>query len=132
MLRMSYVLCQVALVASAGIITSCSGSDGTLPSGPDLATVDVTVGASVIEVGQLTSVTAIALDQQAEPIPGDAVFSSSAPNVAEVDAKTGRIIAHAAGSVEIFATISGRTGQRTITVLEPVPIKINEIVSNGD
>jgi len=100
---------------------------------PALTTIDVTLEASRVEVGQFTTASAVSLDQFAEPIPaGSAVFASSDPTVAAVSPTTGKILAIAPGTAQILATFEGRSGQRTLTVSKAPAIRVNEVQSNGD
>ena len=120
-----------AFTLVAGVIGCSSEPSASLT--PTLTTIDVTLGASAIEVGQVVRVTAIALDQHGDSIPsGQPLFASSNPNVAEVDPKTGSILGISSGTAEIMATVGARTGARTISVAFPPMIVVNEIRSNDD
>jgi hypothetical protein len=104
-----------------------------MPLSPTLTTVDVTLDASSIEVGQVIRVTANSLDQHGEPISaGTPMFQSSNPSVAEVDPRTGSILGISSGTAEIMATVGARSGARTLNVAFPPMIVVNEIRSNDD
>jgi len=123
------------LLAAALFVAGVAGC-GTEPSTsltPTLTTIDVTLGASAIEVGQVVQVTATPLDQHGEPFSaGLPIFASSNPRVAEVDPTTGSILGISSGTAEIMATVGPRTGARTITVAFPPMVVVNEIRSNDD
>jgi len=122
----------LAAVALAFGSAAC-GSESSIPLTPTLTTIDVTLDASSIEVGQVIRVTATPLDQHGESITaGVPVFQSSDPNVAEVDPKTGSILGISSGTAEIIATVGTRSGARTIKVAFPPMIVVNEIRSNDD
>ena len=122
----------ITTAAFAMAIVACAGERSVSPT-PTLSMIDVTLGASAIEVGQVSKVTATPLDQHGETIgAGEPVFASSNPTVAEVDAKTGAILGISSGSAEIIATVGARSGARTIKVAFPAMIVVNEIESNDD
>jgi uncharacterized protein YjdB len=99
---------------------SCNDREPLASPIPVITTIDVTLAASSIEVGAFTFASAVALDQFAAPIPASTIsFSSSDPQVAIVNANTGRIAAVSPGTALITATIDGRSGQRTILVNKP-------------
>jgi hypothetical protein len=108
-------------------------SESTLSPTPALTTIDVTLGASAIEVGQVIKVRATPLDQHGDAIAAGApVFASSDPMVAEVDPNTGDILGISSGTAQIIATVGSRSGSRAVTVAFPPAIRINEIKSNDD
>lgn len=120
-------------LAAATLPAIACGSERSVSPTPTLTTIDVTLGASEIEVGQVIKVTATPLDQHGDSIAaGVPVFGSSNPTVAEVDPKTGVILGVSSGSAEIMATVGARTGARTINVAFPAMIVVNEIKSNDD
>jgi len=130
----THIVVSTAAVAAA--IIAC-GAERTLSPTPALSLIDVTLGASAIEVGQSIKVTATPLDQHGDVIgAGEPVFASSNPTVAEVDPKTGVILGISSGSAEIIATIGARSGarsgSRTINVAFPAMIVVNEVKSNDD
>lgn len=113
-------------------IVACSGEPGVSPT-PTLTPVDVTLGASSIEVGQVIKVRATPLDQFGDSIAvGEPTYSSSDKNVAEVDPRTGDILGISSGTAKIFATVGARSGQRTVSVAFPPMVVVNEIKSNDD
>ena len=120
-------------IAAAALAAIACGSERSVSPTPTLTTIDVTLGASSIEVGQVIKVTAMPLDQHGDSIgAGAPVFASSNPTVAEVDPTTGVILGISSGSAEIMATVGGRTGARTINVAFPAMIVVNEVESNDD
>jgi hypothetical protein len=122
-------------ILSLALVTAtvACGSEPSASPKPTLTTIDVTLGASSIEVGQVSRVTATPLDQHGDSISaGTPVFASSNPAVAEVNPNTGAILGISSGSAQIMATVGARSGQRTINVAFPAAIVINEIKSNDD
>src|SRR5690242_16027767 len=92
-------------------------SEPTLSPTPVLTTIDVALGASAIEVGQVIKVSATPLDQHGESIAAGApVFSSSDPRIAEVDPRTGDILGISSGTAHIIATVGARSAGRAVTV----------------
>lgn len=133
-LRIAY--CCGALTASV-LAARCGyespAGPGYPPAGgpPALATVRLSLTANPIEVGQVGSAKATALDQYGTPIgAGPATYTSSSPEVAVVQPSTGAILAIAPGTTQITATIDGTAGQQTLKVLTPL-VSINEVVPNG-
>ena len=120
-------------VGALAIGFAACNSEPTLSPTPVLTTIDVTLGASAIEVGQVIKVTATPLDQHGDSIEAGApVFASSDRNVAEVDPKTGDILGISSGTAQIIATVGARSGGRAVAVSFPPAIRINEIKSNDD
>jgi hypothetical protein len=116
------------LVAALG----CSTDYGSGPSSPVVTSVDVALAHSEIEVGQTDTATATVLDQYGAPINAAAItWSSTFPEVAGVQATTGRILAVASGRTEIVATVGGKESRKVLTVSGPA-IVINEVYPNGD
>jgi Lamin Tail Domain len=122
-----------ALLTTSFVLAAACNSETLLSPNPVLTTIDVTLESSSIEVGQFSVATAVGLDQFAAPVvTGQATYTSSAPDVAMISPTTGNMLAIAPGTTVITATIDGRSGQRTITVVNAPPIKVNEVESNGD
>ena len=118
---------------SISATVSCNDSETLSSTVPGLATVDLTLESSFVEVGQTISASAVPLDQFAAPFSATSViYYSNNPKVAIASPTTGKIFAVGPGTAQIIATIDGRSGQRTITVSNPPGIKINEVKSNGD
>ncbi len=118
------------MVFSASV--ACSGDYGTGAKNRVVASVDVSLASSEIEVGQPDTATAVALDQYGAPIDaGPVTWSSTFTEVAVVQPTTGLILAIASGTAQITATIAGKVGRRTVTV-SPPPILINEVNPNGN
>jgi hypothetical protein len=96
------------------LATACGGGSGTEPK--TVATVTVSGAASVIQVGQTATLTAIAKDIGGNPISGRAVaWSSSAISIATVSS-TGLVTGVSAGSAVITASVDGKAGTLTIGV----------------
>jgi hypothetical protein len=97
-----------------------------------LATLSVTLAAPSIEIGQFTSVVAVAFDQNRQPIPtGEVTYESSAPEVAAISSTTGAILGLSSGATVITATAGSRSAQRIVTVSK-APVRIKEVRSRGD
>jgi len=116
----------------AFVFTLACNDARTGPAARNVATVDVTIESTEIEMGQQVTATAVARDQFGAPIDaGPVTWSSTFPPVAVVSPTTGQIVAVASGMTQISATIAGKVGRRTLTV-SPPPILINEVFPNGD
>ncbi|NOT09887.1 MAG: cell wall protein, partial [Gemmatimonadales bacterium] len=100
---------------------------------PVLTTVTVTLPATSLEAGQAAvTATAAGADQHGAAFTlGPVSWTSSAPAVASVNNGTGVVTPLSAGTTDIIATTAGKAGQRTLTVVAPAALKINEIESNG-
>lgn len=121
-----------AIFPAAFVGLVACGEPGVSPT-PTLTTIDVTLGASAIEVGQVIKVRATPLDQYGDSIAvGEPTYSSSDKTVAEVDPKTGDILGISSGSAQIIASVGARSGQRTVSVAFPPMVVVNEIESNDD
>ncbi len=97
-----------------------------------LTTFSVTLAAPSIEIGQFTRATAVAFDQNRQPIPtGEVTYESSAPEVAAISPTTGAILGLSPGATVITATAGSRSAQRMVTVSK-APVRIKEIRSRGD
>jgi lamin tail-like protein len=119
------------LLAASSFIASCGGDDPAAPPPPVLTTVNVTLPAATITMGQTTTATAAGLDQNGAPIAAGTIsWSSSAPAIATVDA-SGLVRGVTDGTASIVATAGTITGQASVTVRAPAAIKINEIESSG-
>jgi uncharacterized protein YjdB len=109
---------------TANIVATSEGISGqaaltVLPV--PVATVTVTLNASTILIGTVTTATAVTLDASSNVLTGRTVtWTSSDPGVATVDAVTGAVTALAPGSAAIVATSEGVSGQATLTVPPPV------------
>jgi len=112
------------LILSGIVLTvSCGGSEATRSTGvvatPLLTVVNVIVAPDTIVLGEAAQASAAGLDQNGVGIAiGTPVWSSLSPATATVS-ETGVINALAVGQVTLVATVGGRTGQHTITVIPP-------------
>ncbi|HEX2250530.1 MAG TPA: Ig-like domain-containing protein, partial [Gemmatimonadales bacterium] len=77
------------------------------------------LGAAPLKVGDTLDLTAEPRDRYGRAIAErQAVWSSSSPEVAAVDSRSGTVIATAPGSTEITATVDGKSVSRQLTVLK--------------
>ena len=98
---------------------------------PVLTTLTVTLPAAQVQMGQTETATVAGADQNGSIIdPGTVTWSSSASAVATVST-TGVVTGVTTGTAQITATSGTRTGQRTVTVVAPAAIVLNEVESNG-
>jgi len=82
-----------------------------------VASVTVTPNAPSVKVGATQPLAATLKDEQGNVLAGRAVaWSTSAPNVATIDASTGVVTAVAVGTATMTATSEGKTGSTTVTV----------------
>lgn len=121
---------------AAGFVSIIATSEGrtgfvTLSiSAVPVASVTVSLGTTLISVGQTTQATAVTRDASGAVLVGrTVVFASSNTTIATVNPSTGLVTAVAApptggpGTVTISATSEGRTGLVTLTVtLAPRPV----------
>ena len=98
-----------------------------------LTSVNVSVAAASIEVGQATNATAAGFDQDGAPMAIPPVtWASESQTVAGINPTSGAIFAIAPGTTRITATVDGKVGERTLSVARAPAIRINEIQSRGD
>jgi hypothetical protein len=103
-----------------------AGCDGG-PSGPVVASVTVEGPLEPIPVGGTAQFTAQAREASGAVIPGlVATWSSTTPDVADVNPATGLVTARGTGSVTIRATVEGVSGSRTVQVIPP-PVATIEV-----
>lgn len=118
--------------AAPVLLLGCGGgSDGsTGPSGPPVvASVSVT-GANAITIGQSIQLNAIARDETGRPIDGRAAtWVTNSTATASVSA-TGVVTGIAPGSATITATIEGKTGEASVSVVEVTVTSIALEVAN--
>jgi hypothetical protein len=93
------------------------GGDGTepTPTSNAVATVEVTLGQSSLVENDVTTAQAIVRDAAGNALTKTVAWSSSAPDVATVSG--GSITALKPGSAEISATVDGKSGKATATVV---------------
>ena len=104
----------VAIVA-----TACSSGTTTPPPPVTVASVAVTPATLNLIVGQNGALTATALSASGTPIAGKtAAWSSSTPVVATVS-NVGIVTAVTPGASTVTASIDGKTGSATVTVVPP-------------
>lgn len=120
----------LSLVVASLTIVACGGgkevpatpTQPPPPSAPVPATsLAMTLAASTVFAGSNTSAIAIVRDAKGNTLTGRTIsWSSSSPSVASVSA-SGAVVAIAAGTTNISATVEGLTGMATLTVL-PTPV----------
>jgi hypothetical protein len=114
-------------------IVACNEDDGPIAPTPVLTNISISVGAGTLEVGEMTSATAVGLDQNGEPMTTAAAsWVSDEPSIAAIQPASGLILAIAPGTTRIRATIDGRVGERMLTVQIAPAVRINEIQPRGD
>jgi hypothetical protein len=114
-------------------IVACDGDDQPTAPKPVLTNVSVTIPATTLEVGEMSSAVAVGLDQNGDPIQTTAAsWQSDQPGVAAIQPSSGLILAVAPGTTRIRAMIDGRVGERVLTVRTAFAVRINEIQPRGD
>src|SRR6185503_14474051 len=124
-LRRGAHLACAALIMAASACGSGGGSGNngvvppTTPTPPSsvLSSINVTLSAATLQLGQTATATATGLDQNgAATTLSDVTWASSNTSVATVSA-SGTITATGAGTAVITASSGGKTGSATITVI---------------
>ena len=118
----------LAVALFALVVTGCGGGGGTdnpttitAPPVPVLTTVSVSLPSATIQVGQTVTASASGLDQNGAAIGiGTVTWATGSPTIATVSG-AGVVTAVAPGQVSITATVNGRTGAASLTVI-PVPV----------
>jgi hypothetical protein len=127
------VFLERSLLLGVVVAAACAGDSS--PAAPEservLDTVTLSVADTSLEVGQFTLATASLRDQFGAPFDATVVFTSSAPDIADVIPEdNGRIRAFSAGTTSITASAGGKRTSQLVTVTFP-PIFINEVVLHG-
>jgi len=116
----SGILARSLMILGAVVgLAACTNS-----TAPVVATVQVTLAASSVEVGKTTKATATALDASGKTISGITfTWSSNNTAVATVGAD-GTVTGVAAGTANIIATSNSgnKSGSATVTVTTPAPV----------
>src|SRR6185436_15293052 len=103
------------------MLVSCSGGTDVSEPAPVLTTLNITLSATSIQVGQTATATVSGLDQNGAPISVGAIsWSTDAGSVATVS-PAGVVTGIAAGSAMILASSGGKQAQQQLTVV-PVPV----------
>ena len=131
---------QHRLVYTAGLtlavlgIVACNEDDQPTAPTPVLTDVSISVGAATLEVGEMTSATAVGLDQKGDPIttPAAARWESDEPGIVAIQPSSGLMLAISPGTTRIRAQIDGKVGERAMTVRIAPAVRINEIQPRGD
>jgi len=114
---------------SAALLAVVGCSDSTEPVVPAAIQISGDVSAFA-SVGETRTFQATVLDKKGGALGGVAVsWSSSAPNILEVNSSTGQVIARANGSATLMATAGGVSATRSMTVTQ-VPAGLQK--SSGD
>jgi hypothetical protein len=123
----------LALLLTLAAVAACNDDSPAAPASRVLTSVNVSVAAASIEVGQATTATAVGFDQDGAPIAIPPVtWASESQTTAGINPTTGMIFAIAPGTTRITATVDGKVGERTISVARAPAIRINEIQPRGD
>ena len=129
--RSRLTLFRFPVAAALVVLSACDGDEPTA-SRRVPAAVTVSVETTSIEVGQTVAASIVAFDQDGAPIAvRGAKWTSVQSAVAGVDETSGRVRAISPGSTRIVASIDGVSGERTITVVAPPAIRLNEIATGG-
>jgi hypothetical protein len=136
MTSIRYLTPRHVVVAAAVLFAAlaCGNDDAPVAPRRVLTTINVSLGASAIEVGEFTGATALAFDQDGAPIDaGQVTWTSETPTIAAVNPASGLVFAIAPGTTSIVATTpDGKTGSRLLTVAKAPAVRINEVFPNGE
>jgi uncharacterized protein YjdB len=112
-----------SVVDSARIVVRPAGTEPSASAQPASLSI---APHDPLRVGDTAVMTLTALDQRGNPIRAARVtWSSSEPKVAEVDARTGTVRAHAAGSTLLIARSGSESAISSVTVLPPAVHSVN-------
>lgn len=113
----------LALIAAGG----CGGGGGSTgpaaasPTTPVLNSIVVELPSITLVVGASASASATGLDQFGKPIAtAPPVWSTGTPSVATIS-ESGVVTAHTSGQTHVIASVGGREGRTTLTVVD-VPV----------
>lgn len=107
-----------ALAALSGGLLSCDSS----PTGPVVASVQVTASDEDVRVGGTLQLTATPQDQNGSPVPGQTITWSSSDSDLATVSTSGLVTGITEGQVTITAEASQITGQITLQVVNPPEI----------
>lgn len=128
--RLRYV---ATLTLSVFGVVACKEADQPTAPKRVLTSVSVTIPATTLEVGEMSSAVAVGLDQNGEPIQTVAAnWETDEPGVAAIHPSSGLLLAIAPGTTRVRAMIDGRVGERVLTVRTALAVRINEIQPRGD
>lgn len=131
--RLTYTRWFLAIVAVTALtaLAACDNDEPTA-SRRVLAAVTVSLETTSIEVGQTISAEAAAFDGEGAPVAvKGARWTSVQSAVADVNEATGLVRAIAPGSTRIVASIDGVSGERSVTVVAPPAVRLNEVATGG-
>lgn len=108
-------------IAISVVLSGCGGDTGPVtppppPPPPVVTTVEVALASGTLLPGDTTVATATVKDQNGTVMTGQSVTWASSVAAADVSG-TGAVTAVAAGQATISATVSGRTGSASVTVV---------------
>jgi len=115
-------LCTLAFVMA------CSG-DSSGP--PAVASVDVAAPGSDLQVGGTLQLTATARDAKGTTLTGRTIAWTSASSAIATVSSGGVVTGVAVGSAVITATIEGKSGSQTVTVVPPPVASVSVTVASG-
>ena len=128
--RFAYIA-ALTLALVGGV--ACNEDDQPTAPAPVLTDVSITIPATTLEVGEMSSAVAVGLDQNGVPMQTAAPsWVSDEPSIAAIQPSSGLILAIGPGTTRIRATIDGRVGERTLSVRTAPAVRINEIQPRGD
>jgi hypothetical protein len=108
---------QALLSLCTLVFAIACGGDSSGP--PAVATVDVSVPGSNLQVGQQLTLTATARDAKGNALTGRTVTWSSSSTATATVSSGGVVTAVTIGSATITATIGGKTGSQIVTIVPP-------------
>lgn len=110
-------------IAVSVVLSGCGGDSGPVappppppPPPPVVTTVEVALAAGTLLPGDTTVATATVKDQNGTVMTGQSVTWASSGAAADVSG-TGAVVARATGQATISATVSGRTGTASVSVV---------------
>jgi uncharacterized protein YjdB len=109
-----------SLCVLAFVFLACGGDTEPNVPTPVLTTVNVSLSAASLQVGQTATATATGVDQNGAAIAvGTVTWSTGSASIATVNS-AGIVTAVAAGQTTVIASAGGKQGQQSITVVAPV------------
>lgn len=102
------------------LAASCGGDGSTGPDPDAVASVTLAPASAELVVGGTVQLTATAVNDQGGIVQAEVTWTTSDRAVASVSG-VGRVTGLAPGSTVVTATAGGRSGEATVTVIDPVP-----------
>ncbi len=107
---------------AAALVACGGGTEPGVNTSVVVTSITVSPATAQVEVGATTALTADIRDQKGAVVTGKTLaWTSSVPSVAIVNPTSGSVTGVTAGTAQVSATVDGKTGQATVTVL-PVPV----------